>query len=141
MQNASRFLGREYSFCLEVERGSRLGTKLGFPTANQRFPEGMCVPKRGVYAGRCVYEGKSYACVSDVGTKPTVNSGGEVVCETHIFGFSGELYGKKLRVFPREYLRGEKKFENVESLRVQIEADVRAAKAALKRSGALIFED
>jgi len=130
MKNASRFLGRDYSFCLEVERGSRLGSELGFPTANQRFPEGMCVPKRGVYAGECVFEGVTYGCVTDIGTRPTVSRSGEVVSETHIFGFEGGLYGKKLRVFPRTYLRGEKKFESLDSLRAQIKNDVRAAKEA-----------
>ena len=129
MKEAARFLGREYSFCLEVVRGSRLGSEIGFPTANQRFPEEACAPKRGVYYGRCELENVSYPCVTDIGVKPTVSAGGEPACETHIIGFSGELYGKKLRVFPLEYIRDELKFDTVASLREQIAADVAYAKA------------
>lgn len=129
IKEASRFLGREYSFCFEVVRGTRLGSEIGFPTANQRFPKGACVPKTGVYSGRCELENVSYPCVTDIGVKPTVSESGEVVCETHIIGFSGELYGRKLRVYPHEYLRRELKFDTVSALRAQIAADIAEAKA------------
>ena len=87
------------------------------------------MPKTGVYSGRCELDGVSYPCVTDIGVKPTVSESGEVVCETHIIGFSGELYGRKLRVYPREYLRSELKFDTVSSLRAQIAADIAEAKA------------
>ena len=132
IKGASSLLGREYSFCFEVVRGSRLGTELGFPTANQRFPNGMCVPKRGVYSGKCVIDGVTYGCVSDIGTKPTVSQSESVICETHIFGFSGELYGKELRVFPQRFIRDELRFDDIDALKAQISSDAAAAKAVLE---------
>lgn len=131
IRGASRLLGREYSFCLEVVHGSRLGARLGFPTANQLFPKGMCVPRHGVYSGKCVIDGAAFGCVSDIGVKPTVSQSGAVVCETHVFGFSGGLYGKKLRVFPQKFLRDELKFDDLDALKAQISSDAAAAKAAL----------
>lgn len=136
IESASKLLGREYSFCFEVEHGSRLGAALGFPTANQRFPAGMCVPRRGVYSGKCVLDGTTYGCVSDIGVKPTVSQSETVACETHILGFSGELYGKKLRVFPQRFLRDELKFDDTDALKAQIRSDADAAKAALGRPDA-----
>lgn len=125
---ARRQLGHCYGFCLPVTGGNRLGHRIGTPTANQRFPADRVVPAYGVYASFCRIDGRLYRAVSDVGVKPTVCSGTEApVCETHIFGFDGELYGQELWVYLYERIREERRFESVEALAAQIADDKVAA--------------
>lgn len=128
MDTARRQLGHCYGFCLPVTGGNRLGHRIGSPTANQHFPADRVVPAYGVYASFCRIDGRLYRAVSDIGVKPTV--GGDVnepVCETHIFGFDGDLYGKELWVYLYERIRDERRFESVEALAAQIAADKEAA--------------
>ena len=130
---ANALLGREYSFCFETVRGAQLGTKLGFPTANQIFPEGMCIPRYGVYAGRCSVGGKEYECVLDIGVKPTVCENALPGCETHIFGAADITYGDELRVFPQIFLRPERRFGGAAELAAAVERDVEKAKLIYAR--------
>ncbi len=123
MERAEKRLGRLYGFTLPVVHGRRLGRSYGCPTANQRLPFGMALPAFGVYAAFCETYGGIYRAVANIGVKPTVASDGEALCETHIFGFDGDLYGKPLSVFLYRHLRGERRFENADALFCQIEED------------------
>ncbi len=138
---ANTLLGREYSFCFETVRGAQLGGKLGFPTANQAFPQGMCVPRYGVYAGKCELGGVFYGCVIDIGVKPTVSDSALPGCETHIFGDPGITYGDRLRVFPQEFMRPERKFASDRELAAAVSRDIREAKAFAARKTRVITED
>ncbi|MBR2634324.1 MAG: bifunctional riboflavin kinase/FAD synthetase [Clostridia bacterium] len=124
---AGRLLGRPYSICFPVLHGKHLGTRIGFPTLNQAFPEEYVVPRRGVYAVRMLLDGKAYPGVCNVGIRPTVDENGAVLAETHLFDFSADLYGRRVRVEFFEFLRPEKRFSSLEELCAQIQRDRKAA--------------
>lgn len=114
---AAAMLGRPYSLTGKVIAGKKLGRTLGFPTANQCFPESRMIPRFGVYAVRAVIDGHSYAGVANVGVRPTVENTENINCETHILNFEGDLYGKTIRIEFCRFLRPEKKFESSDALR------------------------
>jgi riboflavin kinase/FMN adenylyltransferase len=124
---ANRLLGTPFLLDEPVVHGRHLGSKLGFPTANQRFPAGALVPKYGVYATRVTIEGEQYVGVTNVGVKPTV---GEDLpgAETYLPEFSGDLYGKQICTEFMTYLRGEEKFPTVEALTAQVLHDAGIAR-------------
>lgn len=124
---AERLLGRKYSFAYPVEEGKRLGRTIGAPTINQRFPEGMFIPKFGVYATKTEVFGAVHPSVTNVGIRPTVDDGDAVTAETYIIGYAGDLYGEVVRVSFARYLRDEMKFDSVEALAAQIAKDAETA--------------
>lgn len=142
VSSAAVMLKRPYSLKSEVLQGKHLGRKLGFPTANLRFPEGIAVPKYGIYATLCTTaDGKKHAAVSNVGIRPTIIDGSDthaVNCETYIHNFNQNIYGEMLTVEFCGYLREEKKFDSVESLRQQISRDLEGSLSYFERSGSLI---
>ena len=99
-----------------------MGRQLGFPTANLALPEGLIVPKSGVYATKVSVEGKEYPAVTNIGTRPTVNGAG-VNAECHLLDFTGDLYGKEITVAFYDFLRPERKFDSLDALKAQIAAD------------------
>lgn len=126
IERANDFLGHPYTLLDTVQYGYRLGQKIGAPTINMRFPDGVLVPKYGVYAS-CVYlEDGPRIAVTNVGVRPTVSGENRVSVESYILGFSGNLYGKQVRVEFYKFLRSEQEFENVEQLKAQIQADAAA---------------
>lgn len=104
-----------------VGTGRRLGRELGFPTANIAVPNDVAA-EDGVYQSRATVDGVAYDAMSNLGCNPSVG-GAERRLETHIFGFDGDLYGRRLRVELLRRIRGERKFDSVEELRTQIEKD------------------
>ena len=129
---ANRLLGRPFGFSLEVIHGNHIGTGLGTPTINQAIPEGFVLPRFGVYASWCRVGGQYFYGVTNVGLKPTVGSD-RVLAETWLPEFSGDLYGKRVRVFLLEFLRPEKKFASLEELKAAIHENARQAKAVTRR--------
>lgn len=124
IEKANDFLGREFCISLPVSEGQRLGRTLGLPTVNQVFPPHLVIPRHGVYASKCTIDGKDYKAISNIGIRPTVISRAENInCETHIVGFSGDLYGKTVSVRLCRFLRNEKKFSSVDELKSAILAD------------------
>ncbi len=126
---AAKLMTQPYAVSADVLHGKALGSRMGTPTVNQRFPNGAVIPKRGVYVTECLVDGSVYRGVTNVGVRPTVDRDGEVNLETYLLDFSGDLYGKTLTVRFLDYLREEKKFEDADSLWRQIAADVEAARA------------
>ena len=139
---AEKMLVRPHFLKSQVVDGKRLGRKLGFPTANQYFPEGIIVPARGIYATVCTMkDGKKYVGISNVGIRPTVTDGSDshrVNCETYVHDFSGDIYGDEMKVEFYKYLRAEKKFDSVEDLKSQIALDLESALEFFNNSKALI---
>ncbi|MDE7234381.1 MAG: riboflavin kinase, partial [Ruminiclostridium sp.] len=80
-------------------------------------------PKNWDYKSCAVVDGKTYRGITNIGVKPTVTDRGEVVTETHIIGFQGDLYGKTVKISLRGYLRGEVKFESLSALKAQLAYD------------------
>ena len=106
-----------------VEYGRRLGRELGFPTANLAVPETVTAAD-GVYRSRAEVGGRTYDAMSNLGYKPTVD-GRRRLLETNIFGFEGDLYGRRLRVELLRFIRPERRFGSVEELFRQIGDDRR----------------
>ncbi|MBP5289124.1 MAG: riboflavin biosynthesis protein RibF [Clostridia bacterium] len=130
-EDAEAMLGRPYFIRFPVAGGNRLGRKMGFPTINQIYPADYVIPRRGVYAVQAVIEGKCYDGVCNVGRRPTVEENGVDTAETHLFDFSGNLYGLVATVRFCAFLRPETRFENMDALRDQIGRDTRRAKEIL----------
>ena len=126
VEEAHALLGRPYSVTGEVSHGKGAGHLFGFPTANVAVP--TLLPARGVYETRVTVDGESYVGLSDVGIRPTVENGGEERVESFLLDFSGDLYGKRITISFLRRLRDEKRFENPEALRTQIEKDVKTIK-------------
>ncbi len=129
MAAAEEMLGRAYSYNLTVEHGQARGRSLGFPTINQRFPEGFCLPKFGVYVSRTEVDGKIYPSVTNVGVRPTVGSDAPS-SETYIDGYSGDLYGRKIRVSLLSFIRPERKFGAIDELKEQVERDIKEVQSS-----------
>lgn len=115
IEEANTMLGRPYEIELPVRHGKGLGHTLGFPTLNQVYPEGMQAPKYGVYITQTLIDGRAWPSATGYGTRPTVN-GEQPTCETFVPGFSGNLYGARIRVRFYKYLSGSVKFESAEKL-------------------------
>jgi riboflavin kinase/FMN adenylyltransferase len=129
-ERAAQMLGRPWTLCAKVYHGKHLGSHWGFPTANQYFPARSVVPAYGVYAVRCTVDGKTYNGVANVGLRPTVDGKqARVNCETHLFDYTGDLYGKVLCTAFYTYLRPERKFESADALRAAIASDAQRARA------------
>lgn len=128
MEQARRFLGHPHLVSGIVEHGKKLGRKIGSPTANLTLPDSVQVPAFGVYATKVYVEEKEYFAVTNVGNNPTV--GGErVTVEPWILDFSGDLYGKRIRVEFYKKLRGEKQFASLDALKAEIQKNAEETRA------------
>ena len=105
----------------EVIHGKKIGRALGFPTANMSMA-GYESVERGVYLSRVVIDGQSYRAMSNVGIRPSVG-GKELLLETHVLGFTGDLYGRRLRITLVEKIRDEKRFASIGDLKEQLMRD------------------
>lgn len=119
---AAAYLGHPHLLSGRVIHGQKLGRKLGIPTANLLIPEGLVVPKFGVYACRVIIGGSAFPAVANVGTRPTV-SGTGITVEPWILDFDGDLYGKEITLEFCRFLREETKFPDLTALQRQIRAD------------------
>ena len=127
IHKALKLLGHEYGFSLPVFHDKHLAEKLGFPTINQSFPDNILVPRMGVYASEINLDGRLFRGITNLGVRPTV--GGEsVVLETHILDFDGDLYGKKVKVCLKSFVREEKKFGSLLDLSKAIKNDIEFVK-------------
>ena len=120
MEEANRFLGHPHILSGEVMSGRKLGRTLGIPTANLWIPEGVMVPRHGVYACRAILGNERYLAVTNIGSRPTVG-GHRVTVEPWLLDFSGDLYGKTLTLQFHAFLRPEHKFDSLEELQQEIQ--------------------
>ena len=114
----------EYILYGKVVYGNQLGRTICFPTVNQLYSTGQLVPKFGVYSTETTVDGIKYRSITNVGVKPTVKGERMPLSETHILGFSGDIYGKNIEVRFGEFIRPEKKFRSLGELQAQIEDDI-----------------
>jgi len=132
-QPATTLLGRPWEIEGRVEQGQKLGRTLGFPTANLELGDYL-QPALGIYAVKAgIDEGRGTVWrdgVASLGYRPTVG-GTHVLLEVYLFDWSGDLYGRHLRVALIDYLRPEKKFDGLEGLRAQIALDCGEARRLL----------
>ncbi len=136
---AARLLGRPYTIKGIVVHGQARGRQIGFPTANLQPDQPYVLPRPGVYAitAEVPEDGGEtaavYGGVLNIGRRPTFETPqGELTLEAHLFDCSGDLYGRRIALSFREFLRDERKFGSVEELKRQIEQDVSGARRLLK---------
>ena len=128
MATAVRFLGHPHILTGTVVPGKKLGRTLGIPTANLVYPEGLAMPRFGVYACKAWVEGKVYPAVTNIGTRPTV-AGESITVEPWILNYSGDLYGKQITLGFYRFLRPEQKFDSLEALKAAILRDAEQTQA------------
>ncbi len=131
MATAVKFLGHPYILTGTVVPGKQLGRRLGIPTANLRLPEGLVVPKFGVYACRVLVDGVYYPAVTNIGTRPTVEGQG-ITIEPWILDYSGDLYGRDITLEFHYFLRPEQKFDSLEELKAEIHRNAEQTRAYLQ---------
>lgn len=131
VETAAKFLGHPHILSGDVVHGRHLGRTIGIPTANILIPEGVAVPRLGVYACTCKLEGKTYVAVTDIGSRPTVG-GHQIRAESWILDFDGDLYDTRITLQFHKFLRPEVKFDSLEALQKQIQHDAAAAFRLLK---------
>jgi len=119
MATAVKFLGHPHIFSGKVVHGHALGRRLGIPTANLRLPQGLAVPKFGVYACRVRIGEAVFPAVTNLGTRPTVE-GHSITVEPWILDYSGDLYDREITLEFYYFLRPERKFPSLEALQEEI---------------------
>ena len=132
---AAQILSRPFEIEGTVEKGDARGRQIGFPTANVALGD-FLRPAQGVYAVKVGIESGPETVwhngVANLGSRPTFD-GKSVLLEAHLFDFDGDLYGQTLRVALIDYVRAEKKFDGIDSLKAQITADSGRAKEILRK--------
>ena len=115
---ANSYLGEEFQINGIVVHGKKLGTELGFPTANIEINSDLkLIPKHGVYATRVIREDNStFFGLVNIGERPTVDNSGKITIEVYILDFEGDLYGENLCLKLLKNIRDEKKFDNLDEL-------------------------
>jgi len=120
---ARKFLGRYYTLSGIIIHGDKLGSKLGFPTANIQVEETYkLIPADGVYAVYVTLENVTYQGMLNIGNRPTVE-GHEKRIEVNIFDFDQKIYGKVVTISFVKRIRDEKKFDSLEALSRQLSED------------------
>ena len=135
VEDVARMMTRLHELSGVVVRGDQRGREIGFPTANLEIGP-LQLPKDGVYSvfARLLDEPASPLLhgVANLGVRPTFGAGRSL--EVHLFGFDGELYGKRMRIGFASRIRGEAKFDGLAALQRQIEQDCDQAKNALQQT-------
>ena len=131
LRDANAMLGRPFSLSGIPEKGRGDGTALGTPTANIFPADGRAVPAAGVYVTEVLRhrDGTVFRAVTDAGLAPTMDTTGRYRLESHLFGFSGSLYGEPLTVRFLSRIRDEQRFSSPSALQSAIAADIAAATA------------
>ncbi len=131
-KNAEKLLGRPYTFSGKIVHGQHLGKTINIPTANIWLPN-QRLPIKGVYAVKCKLDDLSLNGIANMGIRPTVG-GEKPVLEVHLFEFNENIYSQRIRVKFVEKIRDEKKFDNLDMLKSQIQKDISIAKNILLNS-------
>jgi riboflavin kinase len=120
-----------------VIKGKQVGRTIGFPTANLSIQSFFPSLLLGVYGVKVIWGSKLYYGVMNVGNRPTFDDGLHVSHEVHLLDFDKNLYDEELAIEVCFYVRQEKKFLNIQELKLQIYKDV----AHVKRQFAMISNE
>ncbi|MCM1088061.1 MAG: bifunctional riboflavin kinase/FAD synthetase [Muribaculaceae bacterium] len=129
MEKAAQLLGEPYRISGVVVNGRQLGRKIGMPTVNLLPEPEKQLPPNGVYYSYVWAAGKKYPGISNIGYKPTVSEKQVMGVETYLYHFEGNLYQEEITVELLHFKRAEKKFDGVESLKKQMQQDMREGAA------------
>lgn len=123
VEKANLFLFTPFSFTAKVTSGDKRGRTMGFPTANQEYPKELARLKFGVYKTVVSIDSKEYSGITNIGQRPTYPID-FIISETFIKDFSGDIYGKNVKITFLKFLREERKFDSLEDLKNQIQKDI-----------------
>lgn len=131
MEKANEYLGHPHVLTDTVRTGFRIGrSALDAPTINMVFPEGVLIPRKGVYATRAVLPEGEFDAITNIGSRPTFG-GDRITVETNILDYSADLYGSQVSVLFRGFIRPERKFDSAGELMAQIKQDIVKAREIL----------
>jgi riboflavin kinase/FMN adenylyltransferase len=134
LDRAAAMLGRQFSVLGTVVPGDHRGREIGFPTANLN-PHDEVLPPDGVYVVRVWLGQGSFGGVANIGKRPTFElRNTQRILEVHILNFDAAIYGQNVEVEFAKKLRDEKRFDSVDTLRVQITADLQIARKLLAQN-------
>jgi riboflavin kinase/FMN adenylyltransferase len=127
LREANAMLGRPMFYTGPIVAGNQIGRTLGFPTANLPVPEEKALLPSGVYGVTFYTEGERYYGAANIGRKPTVQQRAEsaIGIETHLFDCSRDLYGKNVKINFHFFVRPERRFDSLESLKEEIHKNER----------------
>jgi len=128
IEKANTCLGYDYFLSGEVVSGNKIGRTIDFPTANIKVHNEKLIPATGVYAVKVIVSGTEYNGMINIGNRPTVDTNSETTVEAHIFDFKGDLYGQKIKINLKKYIRKEQKFPDKEKLKQQLLKDMKFIK-------------
>ena len=137
MELVSVLLGVPYHVGGEIIHGKKLGRTLGMPTVNLLPSKEKLLPPKGVYYSYVYlhsekesrsYHGRQLPSITNIGTKPTVNDQERMGVETYIYDFNADVYGEYMDVYLLAYKRPEMRFDGVDSLKAQMQADIAAGR-------------
>lgn len=134
---ANTLLGAAYRITGVVHHGNEIGRTLGFPTLNQRFAEGQCIPRAGVYASLALRRGQWLPSITNIGLRPTIGDLCVPIAETHIMNQNEILYGETVTVSLCTFLRSEQRFASTKELQQQLRRDCLAAQDYFHQSGGM----
>lgn len=133
VQTASLLLGHYYTLNGTVVHGQKIGTSLGFPTANVEITaREKLIPPDGIYAVQVLHNGKRYGGMLYIGTRPTLKKYTNRTIEVNIFDFNETIYGDSITLELVQFIRQDSKFEQLEDLKKQLEQDRQQSKLVLK---------
>lgn len=118
---ANELLSQPFFVTGKVITGRKVGSKIGFPTANLQVDADKLLPE-GVYGGNVDIQGKTYKCIVNIGAKPTFEVDSATV-EAHIIDFDCDLYGQALKISLTKFLRKITKFDSADALTKQLKSD------------------
>lgn len=123
VRTANRLLGHDFSLEGTVVEGDRIGNTIGFPTANIQISEKYkLIPAHGIYAVRAEVGAEQFNGMLYIGTRPVVD-GKKLSIEVNLFDFERNIYGEKIRVFLKEWIRGDMHFSNLDDLKQKMKED------------------
>lgn len=124
MEMVRELLGYRYYVSGTVVHGRRIGRTLGIPTTNIVPDDEKMLPQNGVYLTKTIFDGEAHFGITNIGVKPTIGGEEAKGIETHLYDFTGDLYGRELIVAFYDFERGERMFDSLEALREQLRKDV-----------------
>lgn len=131
---AQRLLGHYFSLTGTVVRGQRIGSNLGFPTANlEIIQQHKLIPPNGIYAVNVLHQKNHYQGMLYIGDRPTLTEYNNRTIEVNIFDFNKDIYGDKLKLELISFIRKDQRFENLDGLKAQLIKDREAALTSLQQ--------
>ncbi|MCL4367808.1 MAG: riboflavin biosynthesis protein RibF [Actinobacteria bacterium] len=130
--HVAEYLGRTFRLPGKIIRGAGRGKRIGIPTANLHVWDERAYPGPGVYAGLAGVSGRSWPAVTNIGLRPTFESGAATpVIEAHLLDFNQPIYDQPMTLVFIERLRDERRFPGPEALMEQIRRDIARARPIL----------